>query len=109
MYATTKHNADQRESSALSIKISVYVLYQAAVGQGMAHIEALKSDGHTEVNPWKWKQYSSMKHLTEQHRNSRLFAINSTKWSQGPKMPLTNAMVLKRGTVYIVILEDTRQ
>lgn len=53
MYATTKHNADQRESSALSIKISVYVLYQAAVGQGMAHIEALKSDGHTEVNPWK--------------------------------------------------------
>jgi len=53
MYATTKHNAEQGESSALSIKISVYVLYQAAVGQGMAHIEALESDGHTEVNPWK--------------------------------------------------------
>lgn len=58
IYATTKHNADQGESSALSIKISVYVLSQAAVGQGMAHIEALESDGHTEVNPWKWKQYS---------------------------------------------------
>lgn len=58
MYATTTHNADQGESSALSIKISVYVLYQAAVGQGMAHIEALESDGHAEVNAWKGKQYS---------------------------------------------------
>lgn len=35
-----------KESSTLSIKISVYVLFQAAVGQGMAHIEALKSDSH---------------------------------------------------------------
>lgn len=58
MHATTKHNADQGKSSALSIKISVYLLYQAAVGQGMAHIEAPESDSHTEVIPWKGKEYS---------------------------------------------------
>lgn len=58
MYTTTRHNAGQGESSTLSIKISVYVLFQAAVGQGMAHIEALKKDSHTEVNPRKRKQYS---------------------------------------------------
>ncbi len=58
MYTTATHNADQGESSTLSIKISVYVLFQAAVGQRMAHIEALDSDGHTEVNHRTRKQYS---------------------------------------------------
>ncbi len=44
----------------------------------------------------------------KQHKNLRLFAMNSTKLSHDPNIAFT-AMVLKVGTISSVTLEDTRQ